>query len=99
MLWLYGFDGSRSLARSLPPYIPRSQNAAAFGNLDYLSLYGNSLTTVDGIGVLKHAPLLRLNLGDNLLTDLPEDFREVCVCVLPGNARDRILAHRCALFR
>ena len=55
------------------------QNKASFARLEYLSLYGNSLTTVEGIGVLKDSPLKQLNLGDNLLTELPEEFRLVRV--------------------
>ena len=53
------------------------QNSPKFNKLRYLSLYGNSLSTVEGIGVLKDAPLEELNLGDNLLQTLPEAFRMV----------------------
>jgi len=56
------------------------QYVQAFKNLEYLSLYGNSLRSVDGIGVIKDSPLQRLNLGDNLLHELPEEFGEVRTC-------------------
>ena len=49
----------------------------AFKNLVYLSLYGNRLTDVTGISILKDSPLEDLNLGWNQLTSLPDEFSEL----------------------
>lgn len=50
---------------------------SAFKNLVYLSLYGNRLTDITGISILKNSPLEELNLGWNKLTTLPEEFSEL----------------------
>jgi Leucine-rich repeat (LRR) protein len=52
----------------------RTSNLPCFKNLINLSLYGNKLTELKGIHILKDSPLEELNLGGNLLSKLPEEF-------------------------
>ena len=52
-------------------HLPRLQS------LQVLSLYGNQLRAVDGIGTLSGTPVEEINLGQNLLEGLPEDFGAV----------------------
>lgn len=42
--------------------------------LSHLSLYGNELKTIEGIGHLSKVPLTRLNLGNNILENLPDEI-------------------------
>lgn len=49
-------------------------SSGAFRKLEYLSLYGNELNSVEGIGMFSATPLKRLNLGGNKINVLPVDF-------------------------
>jgi hypothetical protein len=44
-------------------------------NLKVLNLYDNSLTTIDGIGLLSQTPIEEINLGANKLLTLPLEVR------------------------
>ena len=54
--------------------LTRESKLEALKDVESLSLYDNSLTTIDGIGSLAHAPLEELNVGCNKLTTLPLDL-------------------------
>ena len=41
---------------------------------EYISLYGNELNTIKGIDCLSGGQLKELNLGNNLLKELPDNF-------------------------
>lgn len=51
------------------PYIPYLKN------LRVLNLYDNSLTNLQGIGMLSSCPLEELNLGGNKLESLPNEVK------------------------
>lgn len=43
----------------------------ALSNLRFLNLYENSLTSLQGIGILSQTPLEEINLGCNKLASIP----------------------------
>ena len=50
----------------------------SFKNLASLSLYGNKLSDLSGISIaLKESPVSEINLGRNILTDLPVEFEQI----------------------
>eukprot|EP00941_MAST-03F_sp_MAST-3F-sp1_P003817 g3817.t1 len=52
----------------------KPQNVPQLSNLNHLSLYGNELESVSGIGILCTVPIARLNLGNNHLTEIPAEL-------------------------
>jgi hypothetical protein len=50
---------------------------AQLGRLRYMSLYGNELKSLRGIGALAETPLEELNLGRNMLKKLPTEFEKL----------------------
>ncbi len=49
----------------------RESKLNSLSNLKILNLYDNSLTSIDGIGLLSQTPIEEINLGANKLTALP----------------------------
>lgn len=49
----------------------RQSKLSALANLRTLNLYDNSLTNLDGIGLLSQTPIEEINLGANKLSALP----------------------------
>ena len=49
----------------------RESKVQALCNLRFLNLYENSLTSLQGIGLLSQTPLEEINLGCNKLTSIP----------------------------
>ena len=64
-------------ASGLSPLLCHERHLPALQALQTLSLYGNSLSDVTGIGVLKGTPVREINLGQNLLETLPEELGEI----------------------
>lgn len=53
----------------------RESKIQALGNLRFLNLYENSLSNLQGIGLLSHTPLEEINLGCNKLSSIPLEVR------------------------
>lgn len=49
----------------------RESKIDALKNLRFLNLYENSLTSLQGVGILSQTPLEEINLGCNKLTTIP----------------------------
>lgn len=49
----------------------RESKINALQNLRFLNLYENSLTSLQGVGILSQTPLEEINLGCNKLTTVP----------------------------
>ena len=57
-----------------PAVLLHPKNVSRFTNLRILSLYANGLTNLNGIEALSNSPIEELNVGNNLLTDLPVEL-------------------------
>ena len=57
--------------------ICRENRLNSLGNLKILNLYDNSLTNVQGIGLLSRTPVEEINLGSNKLSSLPVEFSRI----------------------
>ena len=53
------------------------ENLPKLQNLVFLSLYANKLQDITGIGTLSQTPLRELNLGHNLLTNIPAELGDI----------------------
>jgi Leucine-rich repeat (LRR) protein len=49
----------------------RESKLQALSNLRFLNLYENSLTSLQGVGILAQTPLEEINLGCNKLSNIP----------------------------
>ena len=58
--------------------ICRESKIKALSNLRFLNLYENSLTSLQGIGILSQTPLEEINLGCNKLTSIPLEVAVIC---------------------
>ena len=54
----------------------RESKIHALQNLRFLNLYENSLTSLQGVGILSQTPLEEINLGCNKLTTVPLEVRK-----------------------
>lgn len=52
-------------------------SSGALNNLKVLNLYNNSISNLEGIGLLSSTPVEDINLGSNCLTKLPVEFSEL----------------------
>lgn len=52
----------------------RDSKIGALSNLRFLNLYENSLSSLQGIGILAQTPLEEINLGMNKLSTIPLEF-------------------------
>lgn len=55
-------------------FLCRESRLSCLSNLRILNLYDNSLTSVQGIGILSQTPIEEINLGMNKLSGLPIEF-------------------------